>query len=335
MKRMSSIRQQWLIVLSKARVSVSLKIPTIQCRPFFCFVVDGGHENEDDDAEEKTDGTEGTVYGSFRNRSAGALDLRSKFIDFNQSYLLYLWHMLEKHGLLGSSLQRLNDTVAAGNGGEGVPSIVLRTVNNDTPTAMQSFDDSASVSINHKADIERLSMAIENLTEMDAREQQRNRDANRLESRLTFLQNSLETLKSQKRELEEKSFENKMKKNKAGIQFYKHQIKRVSQDIRLKETQVNDLLGPVTAPHLTTPQRRNTTPVAAPRPGTAQQRNTAPDSPQAIPVAGVASTLRRSPRHGTMADSPQALPVAGVARAPQRSTCHGTAELSSSESDDE
>jgi hypothetical protein len=218
--------------------------------------------------------------------------------------------MLDKHGLFVSSLQMLNRDVAAGNGATGVPSVVLRRTDNDTPTALRSFGDSASVSNNHKAEINRLSATIQNMAEMAAREQQRNRDANRTESQLSFVQNSLETLKSQKRGLEEKCFENRMKKNKAGVQFYKSQIRLVSQDINLKESQVNDLLGLVTSPHLSTPQRTNTTPVVARHPAAGDP---SPESTQALPVAAVAA----------------------VATAPRRSPRRGMAELSSSESDDD
>jgi hypothetical protein len=253
---------------------------------------DGGHSNEDEDEEEKS---EDVVFGSLRNRSAGALDQREQFVEYNQSYLLYLWHMLDKHGLFVSSLQMLNCDVAAGNGATGVPSVVLRRTDNDTPTAVRSFDDSASVSNNHKAEINRLSATIQNMADMDAREQQRNRDANRTESQLSFISNSLEILKSQKRELEENFFENRMKKNKAGVQFYKSQIRLVSQDINLKESQVNDLLGLVTSPHLSTPQRTNTTPVVARHPAAGDP---SPESTEALPVAAVATAPRHSPRRG-------------------------------------
>jgi hypothetical protein len=57
------------------------------------------------------------------------------------------------------------------------------------------------------------------MADMDALEQQRNQDANHLDSSRSFLQNSLESLKRQKQELEEKCFENRMKKNKAAAKF--------------------------------------------------------------------------------------------------------------------
>jgi hypothetical protein len=81
-----------------------------------------GNEGE----EEKEDGTAPVVeFGSFANQSKVALDSQHSFFPFYQLYLLYLWHMLEKHNLLGSSLSRLNISVAATNGGTEVPSVIL------------------------------------------------------------------------------------------------------------------------------------------------------------------------------------------------------------------
>jgi hypothetical protein len=60
-----------------------------------------GNEGE----EEKEDGAAPVVkFGSFANRSKVALDSQHSFFPFYQLYLLYLWHMLERHNLLGSSL---------------------------------------------------------------------------------------------------------------------------------------------------------------------------------------------------------------------------------------
>jgi hypothetical protein len=241
---------------------------------------DGGKDSEDEESDDEI------VFGSLQNRSSGALDQRYSFVEYSQMYLLYWWHMLDKHDLLGSSLQRLDDSVAASNGGEGVLSVIHRTTEtNDTRTVSGTLDDSLTTAgvIHHKAELDRLSATIQKMADMDAREQQRNRDAHRFDS----LQNSLESLKQQKREWEENCFENRMKKNKAAVKFYSNQLWKMSDEIAAKETQLNDLLPPsVTMPQVTTPQP--TTLHAA----TPQRDNRTPEPTGAIAAAGTYSPMR-------------------------------------------
>ena len=92
---------------------------------------DGGilHDDEGSEAAEDEASPEGNdrglpAFGSLNNRRRGALDHRCHFVDYNQSYLLYLWHMLDKHSLLQSSIQRLDDSVAASNAASGVPQVI-------------------------------------------------------------------------------------------------------------------------------------------------------------------------------------------------------------------
>ena len=42
----------------------------------------------------------------------------------NQSYLLYLWHIHDKHSLIRSSMKKLTKQVASGNRGYDVPSVI-------------------------------------------------------------------------------------------------------------------------------------------------------------------------------------------------------------------
>ncbi len=62
-------------------------------------------------------------FGSLRC-SQGALDSHANFLGTSQLYILYLWEYLDAHDLLRTSFQRLDEKVAARNGGKGVPSIV-------------------------------------------------------------------------------------------------------------------------------------------------------------------------------------------------------------------
>jgi hypothetical protein len=94
-----------------------------------------GNEGE----EEKEDETATVVeFGSFANWSKVALDSPHSFLPFYQPYLLYCWHMLEKHNLLGSSLNQLNISFAATNEGTEVPLVIL-----DRASWMMADEDNA------------------------------------------------------------------------------------------------------------------------------------------------------------------------------------------------
>lgn len=53
-------------------------------------------------------------FGSLRNRSPRALQSRAAFLRGEPSYLLYFWEIADKHQLLQSSVQRLNEETGAG-----------------------------------------------------------------------------------------------------------------------------------------------------------------------------------------------------------------------------
>ena len=52
------------------------------------------------DVEMDGDETTGFEFGSLKNRSRGALESRSSFINDSPPYLLYLWEILDKYQLL-------------------------------------------------------------------------------------------------------------------------------------------------------------------------------------------------------------------------------------------
>lgn len=66
---------------------------------------------DDDDKAEEDEGCsqEGhEKFGSMISRNRTRLSNHHSFFEYNQAYVLYAWHMLEKHGLLRSSFQMLN-----------------------------------------------------------------------------------------------------------------------------------------------------------------------------------------------------------------------------------
>jgi hypothetical protein len=59
-----------------------------------------GNENSDGDAEVDEDNTNN--FGSLRGQSQRPLDLRHNFFGDKNSYLLYLWDVLDEHSLVQS-----------------------------------------------------------------------------------------------------------------------------------------------------------------------------------------------------------------------------------------
>lgn len=68
-----------------------------------------GSAGADDDSCEN-------MIGSLAGRPARALQTRAAFLNGRPSYLLYFWEMADSHQLLQSSLQRLNNNIAASDG---------------------------------------------------------------------------------------------------------------------------------------------------------------------------------------------------------------------------
>jgi hypothetical protein len=87
-----------------------------------------GGNIEPEDIDEEQDGAAPVAEPQFRllsNRSETALDSRHSFFHFQQTYLMYFWHMLDKHTLFGTSLLQLDKSGASSNGGTAVPSEIL------------------------------------------------------------------------------------------------------------------------------------------------------------------------------------------------------------------
>ena len=82
---------------------------------------DGGHDQ--DSKEQCGEGHEN--FGSIRGRDHTVLSNRHTFFEYNQTYVLDAWHMLEKHDFLRSSFQVLNSKQSSGDGGADVPPCIF------------------------------------------------------------------------------------------------------------------------------------------------------------------------------------------------------------------
>ena len=96
----------------------------------------------DDDGDEVEMGN--PMFGSITDRPDAALSTRGSFFDYTKAYVLYAWEMLDKHGLLQSSFQVLNEDQSSGDGAFGVPDILYQVKANRGYTDGRSSQDEMS-----------------------------------------------------------------------------------------------------------------------------------------------------------------------------------------------
>ena len=59
------------------------------------------------------------------------LSKRQDFFQNTNSYVLYMWHIIAKHDLIGTSMSMLSDAVGSHDGARGIPSAIQTSNNND------------------------------------------------------------------------------------------------------------------------------------------------------------------------------------------------------------
>ena len=74
-------------------------------------VNDDVYNDDNNDADD-----ESIKVGALAGCSQGALDLCCNFFDDRNTYLLYLWDILDEHNLVQSTMQQLLEGVGSGNG---------------------------------------------------------------------------------------------------------------------------------------------------------------------------------------------------------------------------
>jgi hypothetical protein len=100
------------------------------------------------------------AFGELSNRPRAALDSRSAFFRDKESYLLYLWEVLDNNNLMVSSMQRLDNRVAAMNGADGIPSVIGHKKGNADESSMATGGDSDGDNHRSTKKIEQLSKTI-------------------------------------------------------------------------------------------------------------------------------------------------------------------------------
>lgn len=80
---------------------------------------EGGHNGDDND-----DDVDKPAFGVLEGRSCFALSKIQDFFENNNSYVIYLWHMIAKHQLISSSMNMLADGVGSRSGAKGIPTAI-------------------------------------------------------------------------------------------------------------------------------------------------------------------------------------------------------------------
>ena len=209
----------------------------------------GQGEGGIDDANNEED----QEFGSLENRSQHALACRQSFFRDRQIYLLYLWEMLNRHDLLGSSLQKLNNTVSLANGSCGVPSVVCHSARaNSIDDDLLSDNKTSPTSTTGNSAIATLGKSIEkhgqSLVDV-AKMQEKEKDKERVHQDRAQLLSHLRKLKGEKRSLLIQHVEEIEKGRKAVADTIMDQVDDVVMDI----DQINEQLESLEQ----TPKKRN------------------------------------------------------------------------------
>ena len=111
---------------------------------------EGGHHDPNEFSDETENQDSGSpAFGTLGNRSESALQNRASFLCGKPSYLLYYWEMADRHQLLQSAMQRLDDSVSAPDAASVPP-----VHGGQRRRQRDSFEQSISVSLNRLADTE-------------------------------------------------------------------------------------------------------------------------------------------------------------------------------------
>ena len=205
--------------------------------------------------------------GSFENRTAHAMESRAGFFAYHNLYLLYIWILLERHQLLASTLQKLDDSVAARDGtGSGLPSIF--DLNDDaednissTTSKLDSEMGALSSSIaDHGKSIENAARIKAKSIERAAHIEARNRSNEQLQRAILTLDSEKHRLEAEKRDLRIKLAVAKQDQNAALDDLYTEMIGEIDAQLSSIATKIGNHQDQIDRVHNddeTTPPRSN------------------------------------------------------------------------------
>jgi len=176
-------------------------------------------------------------------------------------YLLYLWVLLDRHGLLGSALQKLNLSVSATNGASGVPSVVRPSEGDDDSMTDNSAKTNENVSSLGKS-IEQHGKSLLDVAKMEAKQKvtiakmQAEEKAKEHQHQLMMeMRSTLRHLAGEKRSLSIQYASESQKKNKVMADVIQDQIAEIEADMKRTSESLLALES--------TPKKHNRTPESA------------------------------------------------------------------------
>ena len=200
-----------------------------------------------------------------RGRPQCALDLRRNFFDKRNTYLLYLWDILDEHDLVQSSMQQLLTGIGSGNGSSGVPSVIGdkgRNNNNDSLASSKKIkrqkDDDAAAFARLSSSIETHSRSLVSAAQISAKEQEKNRAEARTEQERSHKLSQASELKARINSLNDKKRDMTIKMTEDNVSVrqmnaFEQVIEGIDAEIAEKKAELNGL-------SLATPTKSNRSP---------------------------------------------------------------------------
>ncbi len=221
---------------------------------------DDNDNNENSDGGAEVDDNNTHQFGSLRGRSQRSLDLRRNFFGDKNSYLLYLWDVLEEHGLVQSSMQQLLDGIGSSNGCDGVPSVIGGKSKRDKDDSLASSKKNKSNSL--ETAVEKLGESLAKHSESvlfasrnSSKEREKDREDKERDRELIIrnkLDERIDMLRDNKRALEIRMLEPQFINNEAALARFDCTIRGIDEEIDMKLAQLNSMIA--------TPTRSNQSP---------------------------------------------------------------------------
>ena len=197
---------------------------------------DGGFINLGDDKHYSEGNEEDATkfeFGAIRNRPQCALNQQKYFTNCKGVYLLYLFEMLEKLDLLGSSTQCLNSSTCASNGNSAIPLQIGGKHKADDEVSID-FSSKGSSKEGKKNDIVNLTTSIEKHGEFTC---QSDKDCSFLQARdhsqarESSITSRIDTLHDMRRNLIIRLTSYKVSTNKALHDVIAKEVEAIDEDI--------------------------------------------------------------------------------------------------------
>jgi hypothetical protein len=229
-------------------------------------------DNDDDDDDDDSEGgvaKERRKWGETKGRGRYSLSKRQDFFGNTNSYVLYMWHIIDKHDLIGTSMSMLSDAVGSLDGARGIPSAIRKGNNNDDDEEDElgsigsKSQSSKSLKSTNDAEEDGLAKSIRGhgehvlqLAKIKADEMKKNRalaEAKEKRKRSDAVDQQLLSLRAEKRQLVIR-LSSIQPGTDAGLErAISSSIDEVQDDIRKKEMQLDEF-------NIPTPIKNNRTP---------------------------------------------------------------------------